>query len=386
MRKAGQVGLWLVLVASSWMPLSALAQGDLPPATPYRLESDPRLAAANRAWHDTWRANVEAHLRTVAARGAPRDLLAAGLLWPPEDDGGHISGRGSSTKTQASAWLQAAQDTNRDDALVDWVLLADGCGMARITCDRQALLERLLRSEGGNAQILLLAYHDAIERGDTAAAERYWQAASQAPRHDMLLGSLGSLLVRTLRDVPAPALGPDLAAALGDDMGLGRLATPRDMADSVAFAVNAAITLPSFAPLTRRCTSTVAKLPSETITSCRRIYTLLADDQSTLITSLIALPRLVEWAENDAARDMARERLRRFAWMYTSAFRLRQEPTVAGHMPEDHLDRVFRDGELAAMRHQLQLNGIPTEPPAGWVPDNPEWRALLTGKPVPANR
>ena len=43
-----------------------------------------------------------------------------------------------------------------------------------------------------------------------------------------------------------------------------------------------------------------------------------------------------------------------------------------------------RDGELAAMRHQLQVNGIADEPPAGWLPDSPEHRALLTGEPPTA--
>ena len=45
-----------------------------------------------------------------------------------------------------------------------------------------------------------------------------------------------------------------------------------------------------------------------------------------------------------------------------------------------HNEAILRDGELAAMRHQLQANGIAGEPPAGWLPDSPEHRALLTGE------
>ena len=88
MRKAGQVGLWLVLVAASWMPVTATAQDGTHDIPPLRIESDPQLAAANKTWNDAWRANVEAHLRTVAARGTPRGLLVAGWLWPVEENTG----------------------------------------------------------------------------------------------------------------------------------------------------------------------------------------------------------------------------------------------------------------------------------------------------------
>ena len=81
MRTTMQVCTWLVLMASVLAPSLSLAQDGPPPEVPGRVESDPQLAAASRAWHDAWRANVEAHLRTVAARGTPRDLLVAGWLW-----------------------------------------------------------------------------------------------------------------------------------------------------------------------------------------------------------------------------------------------------------------------------------------------------------------
>ncbi|CAN7153691.1 hypothetical protein LJR168_000095 [Pseudoxanthomonas sp. LjRoot168] len=87
MRKAGKRGAWLVATASLFALGSVNAQQQSPPATPVQLTTDaPPLAAVNQAWHDAWRANLEAHLRTVAARGTPRDLLVAGWLWPAEAD------------------------------------------------------------------------------------------------------------------------------------------------------------------------------------------------------------------------------------------------------------------------------------------------------------
>ncbi|UOV03776.1 hypothetical protein MUU75_11365 [Pseudoxanthomonas mexicana] len=109
MRMTMQVGVWLVLMASVLAPSPAPAQEGPPPEVPGRVESDPQLAAASRAWHDAWRANVEAHLRTVAARGTPRDLLVAGWLWPRSDD---------DADTQARAWLQAAHAASR--ATIRW--------------------------------------------------------------------------------------------------------------------------------------------------------------------------------------------------------------------------------------------------------------------------
>lgn len=386
MRKAGQVGLWLALIAVSWLSSSAVAQEGPPRVAPGRIASDPRLAAADRAWHDAWRANVEAHLRTVAARGTPRDLLAAGWLWPMEGDEALIRQRGTASREQARTWIQAAYDGARgDDALVDWALL-DACAMTGATCDRGALLQRRMAADPGNAEILLAAYHDAVGRQDTAAAERYWQAAAAGAHYRSRVNELGALMTSVLRQAPAPTLEPALAAAIGEDFGLGRAATPRDIADVVVMAIHAAIAMPTLQPIRQRCTAQVGRLPAGTLSACRRIHALLADDTSTLIGPIVALPQLVEWADTDAERDAARERLRRFAWVYETVLRLYRRPATERRMPADYIDRFFRDGEIAAMRHQLQFNGIATEPPAGWQPDEPGWRALLAGPTAPATR
>ena len=103
-----------------------------------------------------------------------------------------------------------------------------------------------------------------------------------------------------------------------------------------------------------------------------------------MIGPAIALPQLVQWADGDVEREAARERLRQFAWVYENVMQLYQRPAAARHLPADYVDIFLRDGELAAMRHQLQANGIAGEPPAGWLPDSPEHRALLTGEPPTA--
>lgn len=384
MRMTKQVGTWLVLMASVLAPSPALAQEGPPPERTSRVESDPQLAAASRAWHDAWRANVQAHLRTVAARGTPRDLLVAGWLWPMENDEGLIQANGSFWRRQAREWIQAAYAASKgDDPLVDWALL-DACATNGARCDRGLLLQRLMAADPGNAELLLTAYDAAARRKDVAAAERYWQAAAAATHYRAHFNDIGLLMATRLRQVPAPPLDPALAAAIGADLGLGRAATSQDMADTTVLAINAAIAIPALHPITQRCRAQVGVLPADARTTCKRIYSLLAADDSIMIGPAIALPQLVQWADVDVEREAARERLRRFAWVLENVMQLYQRPATARHLPADYVDVFLRDGELSAMRHQLRANGIAGEPPAGWLPAGAEHRALLTGEPPPA--
>ena len=266
---------------------------------------------------------------------------------------------------------------------MDWALL-DACATNDARCDRSLLLQRLMAADPGNAELLLATYADAVQRRDMAAAERYWQAAADATHYRAHFSDVGLLMATTLRQVPAPPLDPALAAAIGEDLGIGRAATPQDMADVAVMAITAAIAIPTLQPITQRCRARVGALPADARTACKRIYTLLAADDSIMIGPAIALPQLVQWADGDVEREAARERLRQFAWVYENVMQLYQRPAAARHLPADYVDVFLRDGELAAMRHQLQANGIAGEPPAGWLPDSPEHRALLTGEPPTA--
>lgn len=378
MRKARQIGAWLVLMASALVSSPSFAQEGPPPEVPGRVESDPRLAAASQAWHDAWRVNIETHLRTVAARGTPRDLLIAGWLWPRSGDDVDIQAR---AWDQSRTWIQAAYDASTgDDPLVDWALL-NACPKNHARCDRDRLLQRLMAVDEGNAELLLTAYHDAVERKDMASAERYWQAAADATHYRGHFNNVGLLMAATLRQVPAPPLDLALAAAMGEDFRIGRAVTPQELADMGVMGINAAIAMPSLLPVTQRCRPQVGELPADARSTCKHLYTLMAADTSMLIMPAVALPQLVRWADTEVERTTARERLRQFAWVYENVMQLYQRPAEARRLPDDHVDVFLRDGELAAMRHQLQANGIAGEPPAGWQPADPNYRALLTGTP-----
>ena len=384
MRKEGKSVMWRLAAASLFALGSANAQQQPPPATPVQLAADAASqAAANQVWHDAWRANVEAHLRTVAARGTPRDLLVAGWLWPAEADVARIEAQGSFARPQARAWIQEAYTAARgDDPLVDWTLL-HACAATGATCDRDRLLQRLMTADPGNAELLLMAYQDAVVRKDSVAADRYWRMAAEGTHHRSRINDLGALMLSALREAPAPPLEPAMAATMGDDLGLGRAATPQDLAGLTVMSLNTAFAMPTLYPIVQRCRAELGRLPADALSACKRIYTLLATDEATLLGPRIALPRLVEWAGSDDERRNAQERLRRFAWVYENVLRQYQRPATERRTRVDYLERVFRDGEIAAMRDQLQLNGIATEPPAGWLPDNPEWHAWLP-EPSPA--
>lgn len=384
MRTRTRLALWLGMMASVVAASPTIAQEGPPPEIPGRVESDPQLAAASEAWHGAWRANVEAQLRMVAARGTPRDLLVAGWLWPLENDDARRQESRSFWRREARDWIQAAYDASTgDDPLVDWALL-NACPKNDARCDRAQLLQRLIAADPGNAEVLLAAYHDAAERRDGNATERYWQAAANATHYRGHVNDVGLLMASTLRQVPPPPLDPALAAAMGEDFGIGRAATPQDLADMAVMGINAAIAMPSLSPVTQRCRTQVEALSVQARSACKRIYALMADDASILITRAVALPQLVQWADTDVERAAARERLRRFAWVYENTMQLYQRPATARQLPADYVDVFLRDGELAAMRRQLQANGLAGDPPVGWLPDHPDYRALLTDGPPSA--
>lgn len=372
MCNARQFVVWLVLMGSALTSDPSFAQQGSGSGARGHVESDTQLAAASEVWHRAWRANIETRLRKVAARGTPRDLLVAGWLWPQDSEG---------RDPQARAWLESAYARSTGaDPLVDWALL-DACKTPNMTCDRGLLLRRLMAADPDNAEPLLAAYHDAIQQRNSAAAERYWQAAAGATHYRSHFNDLGLLMATTLREIPAPPLDPVLAAGIGDDLMLGRSATTRDMADIAVIATHAAIAIPTLQPITQRCRVQVGRLPPDARSACKRIYLLLASDASILIGPAIALPQLVQWADDDAERDAARERLRRFAWVRESSMQIHLRPGGERRTPPDYGDVLLRSGEFAAMRYLMRSNGVASEPAADWLPDNPDYRALITGKP-----
>lgn len=332
---------------------------------------DPGLQRAQKAWHEAASEATKNHLRTVAARGDARSLLAAAMLWPqgPDEAG---DAKVPAIAPEQRAWFETARGKRPRDPLVAWIE-AGGCSGLSDSCYRDRALEFLLQAEPENAAVHLLALGAAQRLGKQDEAEAHWQGAALATNYDARTLEISRLLYSVMSDVSTPPLAPALAQSMGESLGMGRAATPEESRDVSTMAVWAAVALPAYQTLTRGCNADALEAAPRRRAECDRVMTLLAADDSILISPSIGLRMLVELAGDEAKRAVRRERLRQFQWVYENA----QRSMVSGDMPTAYLRWVMQDGELPAMRRLLQTRGIAPAAPAGWLPERADIRALL---------
>jgi len=351
-----------------------------------RLENDPQLKRAGEAWNKASREATRQHLRAVAAQGDARSLLAASMLWSGfgglVDDAPQLQ---TKPAQETRAWFDAARRARPRDVLVAWIEASDCVGLSD-SCDPRGALQFLLQAEPQNAAVQLLAVADADKRGDRKAADRYWQAVASASTYDPHTLEIGRLLHSTMAGVDQPPLDPRVAQAMGVWFGLNRSATAQDFADMGTIALSTALALPGFSPVTRECK--VEKLTSASLNrqaECERVLELLSADGSTLIGPMIGLPKLVELSGDSEEGQAWREQLRQLYWAYENAQQRMVGLTSGGPLPAEYGTWFMTEGELAAMRKLLTHYGLPVEAPAGWLPRNPRYRALVSAGREPAS-
>jgi hypothetical protein len=344
-----------------------------------RLENDPQIKRANEAWNKASREATRQHLRAVAAQGDTRSLLAASMLWSGfgglADDAPQLQAKPAQ---ETRAWFDAARRARPRDVLVAWIEASD-CGGLSDNCDPREALQFLLQAEPQNAAVLILALADADKRGDRQAADRYWQAAASASTYDPHTLEIGRLLHATMAGVEQPPLDPRVAQAMGAWFGLNRPATAQDFADMGTIALSTALAMPGFLPVTRECK--VEKLASASLNrqvECERMLELLSADESTLIGPMIGLPKLVELSGDSAEGKAWREQLRQLYWAYENAQQHMVGMTSGGPLPAEYGTWFMTEGELPAMRKLLAHYGLPEQAPAGWLPREPRYRALVS--------
>ena len=217
-----------------------------------RLENDPQIKRANEAWNKASREATRQHLRTVAAQGDARSLLAASMLWSGfsglEDDAPQSQTRPAQ---ETRAWFDAARRARPRDVLVAWIEASD-CGGLSDSCNAREALQFLLQAEPRNAAVQMLALADADKRGDRKAADRYWEAIASASTYDPHTLEVGRLLHRHGRRRATTARST-VAQAMGAWFGLNRPATAQDFADIGTIALLTALAMPGFSPVTREC-------------------------------------------------------------------------------------------------------------------------------------
>lgn len=373
------VSLALCLVSSLAAARQAPASSQQRLAESQRLENDPQVKRAGEAWNKASREAIRQHLRAVAAQGDPRSLLAASMLWSgfggPVDDAPQLQAKPAQ---ETRAWFDAARRARSRDVLVAWIEASD-CGGLSDNCDPREALQFLLQAEPQNAAVLILALADADKHGDRKAADGYWQAIASASTYDAHTLEIGRLLHATMAGVELPPLDPRVARVMGVQFGLNRPATVQDFAEVGVIGMWAALALPGFAPVTRECK--VEKLVSASLNrqaECERILELLAADESTLIGPLIGLPKLVVLSGDSPEGKAWREQLRQLYWIYENAQQHMMGMAPGEPPPAEYGTWFMTEGELPAMRRLLAHYGLPIQAPAGWLPRERRYRALVS--------
>jgi hypothetical protein len=385
------ISAWVVSLALGLAsPLAAAREA---PALPQqrleelqRLQNDPQIKRANEAWTKASREATRQHLRSVAAQGDARSLLAASMLWSGfaglADDAPQWQAKPAQ---ETRAWFDAARRARPRDLLVAWIEASD-CGGLSDSCDPREALQFLLQAEPQNAAALLLALADADKRDDRKAADGYWRAVASASTYDPHTLEIGRLLHATMAGVDLPPFDPRVAQAMGIQFGLNRPATTQDFADVGAIGIWAALAIPGFSPITRACK--VEQLASASLdrqAECERMLELLAADESTLLGPLIGLPKLVVLSGDSAEGKTWREQLRQFYWVYENAQQRMMGMAPGGPLPAEYGTWFMTEGELPAMRKLLAHYDLPTLAPASWLPSTPRYRALISTGREPAS-
>lgn len=340
------------------------------------MASDPVLQAAHERWRQGFDAAMLDHAQTLAARGDARSLLAAALIAPIRYD--ESTGQPLPGPVDPAVWFDAARAVRPADPLVAW-LETTGCMVPRLTCDANAALARLLQVDGDNAAVQWRAINAALDGGDEIAARTHLRLAAQASRIQPYAGELLTLLLESRNAAPLPPMDADTARVMGHIHQLDRPATNADVVAMLSAAQWAATALPAMAGVMQLCEPDRRDPDPMLRQDCIALLAKLAADESMVIFPAIALPRLVELTHGPQ-RAAWQSQLRDHTWI------IEQYPSaLAGGADADFPYRVAADGELEAIRHQMQDSGIPIQPPAGWLPRNPRTRALVTTGHAPAS-
>ena len=346
---------------------------------------DPALQEAHERWQRDFDAAMVEQARTLAARGDARSLLAAAMIVPIKYD--QATGQPLPAAVDPTIWFDAARRARPADPLVAWLEATD-CPVPGARCDPDAALARLLQIDGDNAAVQWLATNVAFGAGDVTAARTHLRLAAEATRFEPHGNQLMAMLLDARTAAPLPPMNADQAKVLGVTMNLGRPATNADLIGMWSIGQWIANAMPLMSGATQLCGAANGRpeLDAALRQDCIGLMAKVAASDSMVVFPSLALPLLVE-LDSGAGRAKWQARLREYAWQYEQFRGLFRAggPGVAIAGMDTHAHDIAADGELGAMRHVLEVNGIPLQPPAGWQPQHARYRALLTTGDLPAS-
>jgi hypothetical protein len=329
------------------------------------------------AWSRDSRRALRAQARLLAGRTDGRSQLAA--AWLLQMAGNHDEGQGKARREDdaaIAALLVRAGDLAPDDALVAW-LERVGCPTSQPTCRPEQALARLQRLEPDNAATWLAALEDAVAGGDQDAIDHALDLAGRASYFDSYWGEAGHFLDATLADAPLPPRSAAVLDARRRQADGAAAPSDRDERSIMAMIMASAFATPGLGPLMRNCRGDTTALTPSRRSSCLAVAVLLAGSD-TLLGRRVGLGLAVRLTADAPAGAAWREQLRRFSWLQEQVRGMGYPP------PSGYTQSVWRLGEVAALQAWATSMGRPLTPPPGWLPRNPEDRALITtGRPPP---
>lgn len=318
------------------------------------------------AWKDAWDNAQNEKARVLAERGDVRSLLMAVALARSSSFNVNVD---SPSWANVGSWLDAARIAAPDEPLVDWMALLLCEPELREICSIETASQALKRREPDNAAIPL-ALLKWEQKDDAGRLRLRLHEAAKAARYDSPVKEIAALIKEAIALVEPPGMVPELREAMEAS------AWP---ASSQGIQYNRAMTLlfyswpmPAMAYV-KPCRLAIEKTPEELRDDCRRVMTLLADDDASLLTSLFGTMGMVRLTAEDVDGPAWRERLRQRFWLMEQG--AWHERAGTG-LPDDLFFIIER--EPAVLRERLHSRGISLSPPEGWLPADPRRRDLVT--------
>jgi hypothetical protein len=290
----------------------------------------------------------------LALRSDAEHLLGAALLARPLQD----QPQGLSYHDLIT---RAAKVPNAGPGII-WSQLAD-CDVQANTCPNADAFAQLQKQDADNAAVWMLAMDLASEKNDASAIRADLAKAAAAKGYDDYFGialqgialSVGTL--PPLPDTMAGARTGDPATAAGVEL-------------LIAFGVANQQPRPSLQPLLQLCSPDQASRDDALKGDCLKA----AHDLEWGSSPMGRAVGLHIRGELDAsARDTAQKAARDLAWQMQNYGALGMKAFTDDKLAQQLLDAARTGGtELSLVLSTLRANGIATEAPAGWQPQQPE--------------
>ena len=323
------------------------------------LMEEPAVQAAMDAWSRDLEAAIAEHARVLASKGDARSLMGAMLIMPTGP--GTADAEPGRLDPQAREWFARARELSPSDPLVAWVELVDCHALA---CDRDAALDRLLRVDGDNAAVHLWALDAAFQSGNSRMSREHLRQAASARRYDPHTSQLLGLLLDARGGMRPPVMDPPVAEV----MALEGIGSAEDAIAVESIAQWAAIALGPLQGVERLCGPDSPGMASDNALrrDCVAVYSMLAEDDSTLLYSNLGARRLESMDPANAGKWAAR--VRQMAWLQEQGVRLFVDATQGkATVPSaEYAGWLAADGELRALSTLLERAGIPSTPPSDW--------------------